>query len=70
MQEIQETQVPSLGQEGSLEKEMATHPSILTWETPWTEEPCGIQYMESQSVGQDWAHTHAALLCISCHNKL
>ena len=46
-------QVPSLGQEGSLEKEMATHPSILTWEIPWTEEPCGLQSMELQSIGQD-----------------
>ena len=38
---MQETRVPSLGQEDSLEKEMATHSSILAWETPWTEEPGG-----------------------------
>ena len=36
---MQEVQVQSLGQEDSLEKEMATHSSILTWEIPWTEEP-------------------------------
>ena len=35
---MQETQVPSLGWEHSLEKEMATHSSILAWEIPWTEE--------------------------------
>jgi len=37
--------VRSLGQEDFLEKEMATHCSILTWEIPWTEEPGGIQSM-------------------------
>ena len=36
---MQETQVWSLGQENPLEKEMATHPSILAWKIPWTEEP-------------------------------
>ena len=36
---IQETRVQSLGQEDPLEKEMATHSSILAWEIPWTEEP-------------------------------
>ena len=39
MQETQETQVPSLSQEESLEEEMATHSSILAWKIPWTEEP-------------------------------
>ena len=39
MQETQETQVQSLGQEGPQEKETATHSSILAWEVPWTEEP-------------------------------
>ena len=41
--EIQETQVRSLGQEGPLEKEMATHSSILVLRIPWTEEPGGLQ---------------------------
>ena len=36
---MQETEVPSLGQEDPLEKEMATHSGILAWEIPWTEEP-------------------------------
>ena len=36
---MQETQVRSLGQEDPLEKEMATHTSILAWRIPWTEEP-------------------------------
>ena len=45
---MQETQVQSLGQEDPLEKEMATHSSILTRKIPWTEEPAGLQSMESQ----------------------
>ena len=48
MQETQEMQVPSLGQEDPLEKEMATHSSILTWEIPWTEEHGWLQSMGSQ----------------------
>ena len=40
---MQEIQVPSLGWEDTLEKEMATHSSILAWEIPWTEEPGGLQ---------------------------
>ena len=48
---IQETWVPSLGQEDPLEKEMATHSSILAWRIPWTEEPGGS--MGSQKVAQD-----------------
>ena len=42
---MQETQVQSLGQEDVLEKEMATHSSILAWRTPWTEEPGRVQFM-------------------------
>ena len=44
-----ETQVPSLGQEDPLEKEMATHSSTLAWKIPWTEEPGGLKSMGSQS---------------------
>ena len=44
-----ETWVPSLGQEDPLEKEMATHTSILAGRIPWTEEPDKLQSMESQS---------------------
>ena len=50
---MQETQVPSLGREDSLEKGMATHSSILAWRIPWTEEPGGLQSVGSQRVGHD-----------------
>ena len=40
---MQETRICYLGQEDPLEKEMATHSSILAWEIPWTEEPGGLQ---------------------------
>ena len=40
---VQETQVRFLGQEDRLQKEMATHSSILAWRIPWTEEPGGLQ---------------------------
>ena len=48
MQETWETCVQSLGWEDTLEKEMATHSSVLAWEVPWTEEPGGLQSMGSQ----------------------
>ena len=48
MQETQETQVQSLGQEDPLEKKVATHCSILAWEILWTEEPGGLWSMGSQ----------------------
>ena len=47
---MQETRVRSLGREDLLEKEMATHSSILAWRIPWTEEPGELQSMESQTV--------------------
>ena len=47
---MQETWIPSLGQADPLEKGMATHSSILTWRIPQTEEPGGLQPMESQRV--------------------
>ena len=50
---IQETWVQYKSQEDSLEKEMATHFSILAWKTPWTEEPEGLQSMGSQRVEHD-----------------
>ena len=46
-----EMQVQSLGQENSLEKEMATHSNILAWKIPWMEEPGRLQFMGSQRVG-------------------
>ena len=45
MQETQETLVRSLGWEDPLEKEMATHSSILAWKISWIEEPGGLQFM-------------------------
>jgi len=51
---MQETWVRSLGQEDPLEKEMATHFSILAWRIPCTEEPGRLQSMGSQRVGHDW----------------
>ena len=46
-----ETWVQSLGREDTLEREMATHSSILAWRIPWTEEPGGLQSTGSQRVG-------------------
>ena len=45
---VQETRVRSLVQDDPLEKEMATHSSILAWEIPWTEEPGGLQSIRLQ----------------------
>ena len=52
---MQETRVQSLGWEDPLEKEMATHSSILAWKIPWTEEPGRQQSTGPQTVGHDWA---------------
>ena len=53
MQEMQETQILSLGREDPLEQEMATHFSVLAWEIPWTEEPGGLWSVGSQRVRHD-----------------
>ena len=50
---IRETWVRSLGQEDPLEKEMASHSSILAWRIPWVEESGGLQSMGSQRVRHD-----------------
>ena len=50
---VQEMQVQSLGGEDPLEKEMATHSSILAWRIPWKEKPGGLQFMGSQRVGHE-----------------
>ena len=50
---MRETWVRSLGLEDPLEKEMAIHSGILAWKIPWTEEPGGLQSMESQRVRHD-----------------
>ena len=46
-------QVRSRGQEGTLEKEMATHSSILAWRMPWTEGPGGLRSV-GHRVGHEW----------------
>ena len=51
---MQMPQVPSLDQEDSLEKGVATHSNILAWEIPWIEKPGGLQAMELQRVRHDW----------------
>ena len=53
MQETQETQVQSLGQEDPLEKKMVTHFSILAWKILWTEKPGELQSMGSHRVRYD-----------------
>ena len=58
---MQETWVQSLGQEDLLEKEMATHSSILAWKIPWTEEPGGLHpwgRKESDTTERARTHTH------------
>ena len=50
---MRETWVRSLGREDPLEKEMATHSSILAWKIPWTEEPGGLLSMGLQRVGHN-----------------
>ena len=50
---MQETWVLFVGWEDALEKEMATHSSILAWKTPWTEEPEGLQSVGSLRVGHN-----------------
>ena len=62
---MQENWVQSLGQKDPLEKEMATHSSMLAWRIPWTEEPGGLQSMRSQRVRHDWStntHTHTVTM--------
>ena len=62
MQETQEIWVQSLGQEDPLEREIATHSSILAWEIPWTEEPGRLQHIESQSQTLMEATSHRNLM--------
>ena len=53
MQETQEAWIQSLSRKDPLEEGMTTHSSILAWRIPWTEEPSGLWFMESQRVGCD-----------------
>ena len=61
VQETQELWVCSLGWENSLEKEMATHSSILAWKIPWTVEPGGVQFMGSLRDRTERLSTHTRL---------
>ena len=54
----------SRGREDPLEKEMATHSSILAWKIPWVEEPGRLQSMESQRVRHDWATSLSLFLSL------
>ena len=59
--EMQETWVRFLGGEHPLEKELATHSSILAWRTPWMEDPAGLHYSPwGCKVRCSWAHAQAA----------
>ena len=55
MQETEETQIWSLGQEDHLEEGMASHSSIPAWRIPWKEERGGLQFIGSQRVGHNWS---------------
>ena len=66
---MQETRVQSLGQEDPLEKEMATHSSILAWRISWTEEPGRLQFTGSQRVGHDWATSLSLFTFMHCRRK-
>ena len=66
-QEMQEARVQLLGPEDPLEKEMTTHPRILAWEIPWTEESGGLQSMRSQRVTHDLATKQQQQLTINTY---
>ena len=68
--QMQETWVRSLSREDPLEKETATHSSILAWEIPWTEEPGGLQSMGLQRVGHDWVTKQQSIPILIISPKL
>ena len=53
----------------ALEKEMATHSSVLAWRIPGTAEPGGVTSMGLHRVGHDWSDLAAAAACMFCHKK-
>ena len=63
---VLETQVPSLGQEDPLEKEMATHSSTLAWEIPWTEEPGRLRVAKSRARLFESEWLPFPLPCLQC----
>ena len=70
MQETQETQVRSLGQEDPLEKGMVTHSSSLAWKIPWTEEPSGLQSVGSRRVRYNRVLEHTRALAAAKLKRL
>ena len=62
----QETWVPSLGWDDSLEKGIATHSSIIVWRVPWTEEPGRLQSIGLQRIRHDWANNTFTFTSHSC----
>ena len=64
------TRVPTLGWEDLLEKEMATHSSILAWRIPWTEKPGGLQSMGSRRVEHDWVTSLSLMNSVFCTSTL
>ena len=69
-QEIQEIWVWSLGREDPLEKEMATHSTILDWKIAWAEELDGLQSMGLQRFGQDWTCMHTTPMNLEFHSSV
>ena len=67
---MRETRVWSLGREDPLEKEMATHSSILAWKIPWMKEPGPLQSMRLQRVGHDWANACSLSWLSKCGKAL
>ena len=66
MQEMEDTWVPSLGQEDPLEEGMAAHSSILAWRIPGTEEPGGLQPIGTKRLRHDRSDfTRACILCVN-----
>ena len=64
MQELQETQIRSLGQEDPLEEGMATRTNIFAWRISWTEEPDRLETIGSQTVGHDWGDLAQKIITI------
>ena len=62
---MQKMQVQSLGQEDTLKEEMATHSSILAWETPWTKQPDGLQSRGLERIRHNLVTEHAHTFWVS-----
>ena len=67
---MKDTQAQSLGWEDPLEKEMATHSSILAWKIPWKEKPGGLQSMDHKQVDTTEQLSVHACMCVLKHQHL